>query len=70
MKVLRKYLFHIQHSVFEGELTTQMKNKLVNDIQNIIKEEDGNVIIYILPSEKPLDKILLGNTKSICKTII
>lgn len=70
MKLLRKYLFHIQHSVFEGELTSQMKNKLVNDIHKIIKKEDGNVIIYVLPSEKPLNKVTIGNTSPMCKTII
>ncbi|MFR1441982.1 MAG: CRISPR-associated endonuclease Cas2 [Clostridia bacterium] len=70
MKLLRKYLFHIQNSVFEGELTTQAKNNLISDINKIIHKEDGNVLMYTLPSEKPLKKLLIGNSKAICKTII
>lgn len=70
MKVLRKYLFHIQNSVFEGELTAQSKENLINEISKTIDKKDGNVLIYTLPSDKPLKKQILGNPKLICKTII
>ena len=69
-KICKRYLSHIQNSVFEGELTTQAKNNLISDINKIIHKEDGNVLMYTLPSEKPLKKLLIGNSKAICKTII
>lgn len=70
MKLLRQYLFHIQNSLFEGELTAQTKNELIEKINQLITKEDGTVIIYILPSIKPLKTINIGNNEERFKIII
>lgn len=60
MKLLRKYLFHIQNSVFEGELTTRELKQLETEIYKIIKNTASSVVLYELPSIKPLNKRILG----------
>lgn len=60
MKLLRKYLFHIQNSVFEGELTTRELKQLETEIYKIIKNTTSSVVLYELPSIKPLNKRVLG----------
>ena len=34
LKILRKYLFHVHNSVFEGELTDKQKKELENQLNN------------------------------------
>ena len=60
MKTLRKYLFHIQNSVFEGELTPSKYRKVQEEISQIINEED-QVIFYFSYANKQLNKEVLGN---------
>ena len=35
MKLLRRYLFHVQESVFEGELTPAAYKKLTKELEKI-----------------------------------
>ena len=37
MKVLRRYMFHVQKSVFEGELTPAK----FNELKGVFYDEDG-----------------------------
>ena len=37
MKLLRRYLFHVQKSVFEGELTPATYKKLTKELEKIIQ---------------------------------
>lgn len=61
-KVCTKYLFHIQNSVFEGELETIEIIKLENEIKKII---DINIdSIYIFKSIKSIDKKIIGFNKN------
>lgn len=70
LKLLRKYLFHTHKSVFEGELTDLEKKKLEFEISKIIKNTSSSIIIYELPSSKPLKKTLLGKEKNNQNNII
>ena len=70
MKLLKQYLFHIQNSLFEGELTNQTQKELLDKINKLITKEDGAVIIYLLPSVKPLKTINIGNNEERFKIII
>ncbi len=56
MKVLRKYLFHIQNSVFEGELTSSEFKTLKNEIQKIELEQTDSIIYYKITSIKAIKK--------------
>ena len=53
LKLLRKYLFHVHNSVFEGELTENEKKQLEQKILKIIDNSESSVVIYELPSVKP-----------------
>ncbi len=55
MKLLRKYLFHVQKSVFEGELTQKEINIIKEEVNKIVDENDS-VIIYQITSYKALKK--------------
>lgn len=59
MKVLRKYLFHIQNSVFEGELTPAKYKILQKELDQITADED-QIIFYYSYSNKSINKIVNG----------
>ena len=46
MKLLRRYLFHVQVSVFEGELTPAAYKKLTKELEKIITDDDHVAIYY------------------------
>lgn len=65
MKLSRRYLFHVQESVFEGELTPATYKKLTKELEKIITDDD-HVAIYYSYNSKMIKKQEIG--KSIDKT--
>ena len=63
LKICRKYLNHIQNSVFEGELTPGQMDKLKAELKKSLKYEEDSVIIFALSSRKWLKKEILGVEK-------
>ena len=63
MKIFRKYLFHVQESVFEGELTPTQYKKLTKEIDKIITEED-QVIFYYAYNQKQILKKEIGKIEN------
>lgn len=61
MKVLRKYLFHIQKSVFEGSLTQKSYKDLLCDLRKVSIETDS-ILFYISYNEKQMYKESLYST--------
>ena len=61
---LREYLNWIQNSVFEGELTKSELKQIEMRLRDIINENEDSIVIYILPSEKPLQKKYIGVRKT------
>ena len=59
MKVLRRYMFHVQKSVFEGELTPAKFNELKIKLKKII-ESDDSVLFYFVYENKKIKKDFLG----------
>lgn len=59
MKILRKYLFHVQSSVFEGELTPKQYKTLNKELDKIITDED-QVIFYYTYNNKHIQKAVVG----------
>ncbi len=55
MKILRKYLFHIQKSVFEGTLTPKKFNDLQKEIKTVVSQDDS-VIFFISYNDKQIYK--------------
>lgn len=46
LKTCRKYLYWVQNSVLEGEITEANLTKLKTELKRIIKEDKDSVIIY------------------------
>ncbi len=60
MKICRKYLIHVQKSVFEGLIGSGKLNKLKREISNIIDPETDSVCIYKFGSLQFTDKEQIG----------
>lgn len=59
LKLLRRYLTHVQYSVFEGEVTAGDLEDLKEKIENRL-QDDESTIIYELGSESVLDRTVYG----------
>lgn len=58
--ICKRYLSHIQNSVFEGELSKSQLMTLKWEIGEIIREDKDSVILFESRSDRWLDKEMLG----------
>lgn len=63
-KTCKKYLVHIQNSVFEGELLESQAIKLKAELDQYIREGKDSVILFKSRSQKWLDKEFLGRKEN------
>ncbi len=61
---LRRYLYWIQNSVFEGEVTDSEFEIIYKGLMKIIDEEVDSIIIYKLRMAELLNREVLGIEKS------
>ena len=67
-KICKKYLTHIQNSVFEGELSKGQLAQLQKELKEYIDKELDSVIIFKSRQEKWLDKEFWGRKDDLtCK---
>ena len=59
MKILRKYLFHVQKSVFEGTLTPHQYQLLQEELSHIVSKDDS-IIFFFSYNDKQVYKKELG----------
>lgn len=59
-KICKKYLVHIQNSVFEGELLESQAIKLKVELDKYIREDKDSVILFKSRNQRWLDKEFLG----------
>lgn len=59
-KTCKKYLVHIQNSVFEGELLESQMLKLKTELNRYIREDKDSVIVFKSRNQRWLDKEFLG----------
>jgi len=52
LKITRKYLTHIQNSVFEGEIVESKYKKLINELKIVMDNKKDSVISYIIRNKK------------------
>lgn len=64
LKICKKYLNHIQKSVFEGNITELKLRNLKNELSEFILPQYDSVIIYHLDSVKYAKKEQLGMVQS------
>lgn len=59
-KICKKYLSHIQNSVFEGEITKVQLTKLQQELKPYIDKQEDSVIIFKSRQERWLNKEFWG----------
>ena len=59
-KTCKKYLSHVQNSVFEGESTKSQLFTLKKSLAKIIRKDRDSLIIFNSRDEKWLEKEILG----------
>ena len=59
-KICKKYLSHIQNSVFEGEISKVQLVKLQRELDEYIDKQQDSVIIFKSRQERWLDKEFWG----------
>lgn len=59
LRLLRRYLTHVQFSVFEGEITEGTLEELNGKIESLLKEGEST-IVYRLGTESVLDRVVYG----------
>ena len=69
-KICKKYLTHIQNSVFEGELSKGQLAQLQKELKEYIDKELDSVIIFKSRQEKWLDKEFWGRKDDLTSFIL
>ena len=59
-KICKKYLSHIQNSVFEGEITEAKFMKMELEIKRFIRKDEDSLIVFKSRNERWLQKVFLG----------
>jgi len=63
LKTARKYLYWVQNSVLEGELTEAQFENFKHELKKIIKEEYDSLIFYTFRTTKYSERELIGVKK-------
>lgn len=63
LKLCRKYLNWIQNSVFEGEISEVRLKELILQSEKIINKDEDSVIIFSGPSQKAMNKQIIGKER-------
>ena len=69
MKICRKYLFHVQNSVFEGTITDAKLRRLKEELENKIDKTADRICVYEFDSTKYSRKEQIGATAEISNVI-
>jgi CRISPR-associated protein Cas2 len=59
-KICKRYLSHIQNSVFEGEISKPLFEKLKIELDEYIRKDRDSVVVFESRHEKYLNKHFLG----------
>ncbi|MCD5405393.1 MAG: CRISPR-associated endonuclease Cas2 [Desulfotomaculum sp.] len=70
LKTCRKYLYWVQNSVFEGEITSAKLEKLKYELSQVINEGEDSVIIYRFRSAKYSEREIIGIEKNVLDNIL
>lgn len=62
-KIARKYLYHVQKSVFEGELTPSQIARLEAELKSVVDFNRDSVIIYTLPEGARWERKILTRVR-------
>lgn len=69
-KICKKYLSHIQNSVFEGEISVVQLTKMKQELEPYINGRLDSVVIFKSRQQKWLDKELWGKQDDLTDFIL
>ena len=69
-KICKKYLSHMQNSVFEGEISVVQLTKMKQELEPYIKSRLDSVVIFKSRQQKWLDKELWGQQDDLTDFIL
>lgn len=69
LKTCRKYLTHVQKSVFEGIITEGKLCSLKNELKHIVDAESDSICVYSAETSKLFIKEQLGTVEQNCSII-
>jgi CRISPR-associated protein Cas2 len=61
-KICKKYLHHLQKSVFEGDLTVSQLERLKNELKAVADKERDFVVVYTVEGKNYLEREILTDT--------
>ncbi len=64
-KTCKKYLFHIQNSVFEGELSEVQIMQLKGELSKYIRQDQDSLILFKSRDKKWMSKEFWGKTDDV-----
>lgn len=69
LKTCRRYLIHVQNSVFEGEINDAAYEKMIYQLKEIMKDKDS-LVVYCFKSMMYSKRNVYGNDKKKDTTFI
>ena len=63
LKTCRKYLYWVQNSVFEGEISEVNLKKLKAELKKIMNEKEDSVILYTWRTQRYSSREIIGLEK-------
>ncbi|MBO8159468.1 CRISPR-associated endonuclease Cas2 [Thermosyntropha sp.] len=63
LKISRKYLYWVQNSVLEGEITESSFRRLKYELDKVIDEEYDSIIFYTFRTTKYSNREIMGIKK-------
>ncbi|MBR2812200.1 MAG: CRISPR-associated endonuclease Cas2 [Solobacterium sp.] len=70
LKTCRKYLTHVQESVFEGSLSEAQLKRMMKELDGILSPTDDACTIYVMESTRFCTKQSIGKVTSAAETVI
>ena len=61
-KICKRYLVHVQNSVFEGEVSKSQLFELKKNLKGKLRKDMDSLIIFASREKRWLDKTIIGNT--------
>lgn len=69
-KTCKKYLIHIQNSVFEGDISESNLTKLNKELSRLIRKESDSLIVFKSRDSKWLSKSFWGMEDDKCSNFL
>ncbi|MCR4436994.1 MAG: CRISPR-associated endonuclease Cas2 [Clostridiales bacterium] len=63
LKIARKYLYRVQNSVFEGEITDASLAKLKDELERKIVKDEDSVLFYLFRTTRYSERQYMGLKK-------